>query len=169
MARRRDQAGGQPVVVWHPTETALVMGGITIQAGEGNRCRHLINREDPARIEGGRHVGRPGRARYRVALGGAQRLFFRVQFSRLMARDIVAALTRPPATCSHLARNSSKGASWAARNWSTRAGCCSGGIARGRPGIGRGAKEPVSCTCRTQFLPAAGGVGKVRATRSLGS
>src|SRR5262249_59515629 len=94
----------------------------------------------------------PGRGRYGGALSGPQRLFFRVQRPRRIARDIVATLTATRWLAFHATTSSPRLASGVARNWATRAASCARGIPRGRPGVGFAAGGPPWGTRRTQFL-----------------
>jgi hypothetical protein len=95
------------------------------------------------------HLGSPGLPHGRVLLARPQRLFLRVQPSRVSARLIVAVLTRQPDTSRHQEQWS---ASVASARSASRSGNAAGNPAvftATAPGTGRRARPPVSRFSRT--------------------
>ncbi len=120
--------------------------GPGIQRSQRDVGATFIHKDEPVRIQW-LHLLPKARSLFLAAFTGSQRFFFRVQPRRLMARLMVAVLTRTPCVCSHSRQCSSNPTSSWACSCATSPACKGANFLGGRPGIGLGATSPVSCRC----------------------
>jgi hypothetical protein len=163
----RYQRGVLAMIARHRSGRPLVVRCPAVQACQRGVCAAFVDKDDLLGIELGDRLA-PGSACRLVALARCQGLFLCVQPRRRRARHIVASLSCCPWCSAHHAQCSSAVASGAPSNRARRIASCSRLTARGRPGIGRRASEPVSRCCTTARFTVVTATSKRRAASRMG-
>src|SRR5436305_5177635 len=95
----RNQRGIFASIAWDAAIGSLAFRRAGVERRQTDVGATLVNHDECVRIEL-LEMCSPGCSCLFVAFCGTQRLFFRVQPTRLMARPIVVGLTRKPCSCS---------------------------------------------------------------------
>jgi hypothetical protein len=114
-----------------------------MRRGEAQMASRLVQEDEVLGTDCG-HSRSPGGTRRLIPLTCRQRLFFRVQFRRLIVRLIVAVLTATPAVSRHHEHNSANVDAGRSVRRSGRAACSGAIFNGGAPGTGFGVSLPVS-------------------------
>jgi hypothetical protein len=114
-----------------------------MRRGEAQMASRLVQEDEVLGTDCG-HSRSPGGTRRLIPLTRRQRLFFRVQFRRLIVRLIVAVLTATPAVSRHHEHNSANVDAGRSMRRSGRAACSGAIFNGGAPGTGFGVSLPVS-------------------------
>lgn len=98
--QRREQGRVLATVARHAAVCPLSSRRSRIQRRQRDVGATFIHKDEPGGIQW-LHLLPKARSLFLAAFTGSQRFFFRVQPMRLMARLMVAVLTRTPCVCSH--------------------------------------------------------------------
>ena len=129
-----DQGGVLATIARHAASGSFSFGGSCLQRGQSDVGATFIQKDQLLHLHFA-HLLTPVDSFLLIAFAGCQRLFFRVQSTRLMASLIAQRLTRTPWLCSHSSQCRCSVTSGYACSCSTTPACSAANFLGVRPGM----------------------------------